>query len=250
MILSDNLAIVLYTSTKGHFGQKDLFKHTVKRLEEKIPFYRDFFKLAHIKISPGEEELGGQMADWLFGMGWDVKSTIGQWSHNSSSHALEYYSDMIKVMSQTDILKKEFVLFIEDDWLLNCDNALPILFDGVMCLKKNPFLLAIRIERDITGTTENCEKISKYIFRHNENYSEFGSTFTFQPTLVRSLSWYHALSLLTNQPELIRMLKDGEIHCELLATSLLKLISGTKTPFCSFDKNIITTTHIGEPDYE
>jgi hypothetical protein len=37
-MIADNLAIVLYTSTKGHFGYKDCYKHTVERMLKEIPF--------------------------------------------------------------------------------------------------------------------------------------------------------------------------------------------------------------------
>ena len=76
-MISDKLAIVLYTSTKGHFGFKNCYKYTVRRMAEVIPLFHDFYKIVHIKVSEGEEKQAEEMVDWLYGWGFKVISSKG-----------------------------------------------------------------------------------------------------------------------------------------------------------------------------
>jgi len=243
----NSINFVLFTSTKGHFGIKDCFEKTVERLEDLGSYF--FHKFAHIKVSQGEESIGDLMKNWLKNHKWNTELGFGNWSHDSPSHAVEYFFDIQKMLNKKEILEKEYCLLLEDDWLINSLEFLPLLEEGVDCLNKNRDLLAIRIEREGQGNIENCEQISRSILRHNLNYSQYGPTFTFQPTLVRTRSWSHAINFFWNNKFLIDKLSMGELHCELLATQLLKLISNTDRPFCSFDMKLINATHIGEINY-
>lgn len=247
MILSDNLAIVLYTSTKGHFGQKNLFKHTVKRLEQKIPLFSDFFKLAHIKISPGEEEFGGQMANWLFGMGWKVKFTVGEWNHNNQSHAVGYYKDKLRIFSFPQLHKYKYTLFVEDDWLINVDeNRTQILLDGALdFLDHNLDALCVRINNEKEEPNPADAKVRNFLYCQGLTRNQYGPTFTFQPTIVRTSEWYHSLRLINKNLHILE-----HKHCEIVSGEAMHNFSDSFTPFYYFDPKLISATHIGEEGME
>lgn len=247
MILSDNLAIVLYTSTKGHFGQKDLFKHTAKRLEEKVPFCRDFFKLAHIKVSPGEEELGEKMGNWLAEMGWIVKATVGGWNHNNQSHAVGYYQDKLKVFSQPQLHRYKYTLFVEDDWLINVDeNKTQSLFCSALdYLNDKLDALCIRINNEKEEPNLADLKVRNFLYCQGLTRNQYGPTFTFQPTIVRTAEWYHSLRLINKNLHILE-----HKHCEIISGEAMNNFSDSFTPFYYFDPKLISATHIGEDGME
>lgn len=243
MILSENLAFVLYTSTKGHFGQKDLFKFTVDRLEKKVPLFSDFYKTAHIKVSRDECYLGVYMMDWLIEKGWVVKVTIGEWSHNNKSHAEAYYADKLKVFSHPDLHKYKYTIFFEDDWLLNVDEKrTQILLDGALdFLNNETSALCVRINNEAEDVNPADIRVRNFLYCQGLNRNQYGPTFTFQPTIVRTLEWYHALRLINKNIHQLEF-----THCEILSGEAMKNFSDSQTPFCYFDPRLISVTHIGE----
>lgn len=244
----NNYSIVLYTSTRGHFGYKDCYKHTVKRLEkENLDFWR-IYKLAHIKISPGEEELAAEMKQWLNKKGFRVIQTKANWKHNdpNNSHAKEYYKDKLKCFSDKEIQKRRYTFFIEDDWKVNFNGYADFYLDrAAEFLDKNLDYLCVRVNNEIEKSVEKATPLTEdnLIYKQNLDYTIYGPTLTFQPTLIRSAEWRHALRLINSNLDIL-----NTQHCELVSGMAMRQFSDSDTPFCFFNPQIINCEHIGEEE--
>ena len=161
-MINDKLAIVLYTSTKGHFGYKDCYKHTVERMEKEIPFFNSFTKVAHIKYSEkdGEEQLV-EMESFLNEKGFFVEITQGDWQHNNESHANGYYRDMLTALSKPCLHKFPYVFAVEDDWQLSFNNKFSLaVSEALSYLDKDLNMLCVRVNRDTHNNVEQSSKIT------------------------------------------------------------------------------------------
>lgn len=251
-MISDKLAIVLYTSTRGHFGYKDCYKHTVKRMAEEIPMFDDYYKVAHIKVSPeDDEDVLVDIEAFLGNSGFNVISSRGDWKHNDTSHHNEYYKDMLTALSDIRLHKYPYVLVCEDDWLLKFSGGYSkYVTEALSFLDNDLSALCIRINHDVhknedirKGLKTNLDSILK----QGPNFTEFGPTFTFQPTIVRLKEWWHSVRIINQQikrnPLLLNM-----IHCEMISGETMKQFSDSPLPFCFFNPEFINADHIGEKE--
>ena len=240
------ISLTLYTTTKGHFGYKDCIKHTVNHLKNVADgcFTSEF---AHIKTCEGEEgeKVRQEMTSFLEGRKINVLSTTKDWNRKRNNHAIEYFADMETIMNNNDVHQNRFIFFHEDDWIINTDKKLiQLLQDGIKLLNENKEILCVRVNADIDKDTSKATKIGNDIFLQNENYTRYGPTITFQPTLMRTRDWYAAVRAI-NRSEL-RLTQ----HCELLTGYFMKsLFSDSMTPFAFFDPNVINATHIGSEEF-
>jgi hypothetical protein len=240
-ILKDDICFVLYTSTKGHFGYKNCYRKTVENLE-KLFGSNNHKKLCHIKISDRESDIAAEMTTWIEERGWRVINSYGSWSHNdkSKSHSKEYYKDKLKCFSHPLVYNSQFAMWIEDDEIISSKDFYSLLNEATSLLKKEKNVLCVRINRRENSSQDNSIKISDNIFLQKENYTQYGATVTFQPTIVRSLEWLHALRFI-NQNQIAL----DNIHCELLSGYFLSSFSDSKECFAFFDFDKIGTKHIG-----
>lgn len=245
----DNLNLVIYTSTKGHFGYKNCYKVTSRRLDELFTF-KD--KTVHIKIDP-ESDKNHQhfkMKDWFDKQeSWNILSTRGDWSHNDRSHAAEYYKDKLTCFSNLKVQSNKYTLFIEDDWIIHHGigvNASELMEKAVSFLNTNQNKLCVRINNRDEIPCDYIYETSE-IWSQGEKYTSFGPTFTFQPTIVRTLEWYHALRWINQMsdadPDLF-----AKYHCELISGDVMKKFSDDPLPFCFFNPEVVNAEHIGEED--
>lgn len=242
-MIADNLAIVLYTTTKGHFGYKDCYKHTVERMLKEIPFFDSYRKVAHIKYSKedGENQLI-EMETFLNKYGFNVLITKGDWSHNKNSHSQEYYKDMLKVFCSTEIRSKKYTFICEDDELLNFKGSFSkSVGAAISFLEKHRNALCVKVNRDIeTDLSKATEVFDDLIYSQDNDYTPWGPTFTFQPTIVRSSEWMHSLRIINKNLHLL-----DRVHCELISGQVFKQFSDSTNPFLFFNPNKINTKHIG-----
>jgi len=246
-MLYDKISLALYLSTKGHFGYKDCYKKTIDRFEKVIggDFFDSMYKLAHIKVSPQDEKLFLEMKEFLYvNYNFTVLHSVADWSHNDVSHSVEYYKDKLKVYSHPKLHQTPFSIFFEDDWLLSCYGS-DLLKQGVEFLEENLDCLCVRINN-------NCEKFEAFQYLDTDNpniklqslsSTKWGPTFTFQPTIVRTKEWYHALRWINKDQELIK-----RTHCELISGHVMKNFSDSNTPFAYFDNEFASVEHIGEEE--
>ena len=245
-----NLNLIFFTSTKGHFGHKDIYKHTLNDLATKIDPKLLDKKVAHIKISPGEEDLAVEMRAFLYQWGFnEVLSTVADWSHNAN-HGEEYTKDITKTL---DFLSTygaaEYTLWMEDDYVFQYKNSLFKL--------KDPFQMAINSLKDDLGnmvvrfnldkpSPNAIEKVNCCVNRQKENYTQWGPTVTFQPTIYRTkdLWWAYCIFIKNNWEKL------KNVHIELRSGYSLFPLTNKKEPFLEFDYDIARSVHIGVKNYK
>lgn len=235
----DQLAILLFSTSRGHFGFKNSYEFVVDNLVGKVGFG---LKLAHIKFQEGEEDTLINMGDFLEKKGYAVLRTEGKWKHNSISHAEEYFKDQLKLFSAH---AKPYSLLAEDDFVIKT-SAKSIEFylkHGVQFLEDNPQALCVRVNSEPDRHLNGATKIDDLIYRQDEDRSKWGSTFTFQPTIVRTRDYLFALKLINQNLNLLET-----THCELLSGYVFKQFSDDKSPFYFFDPDLIWCEHIGEKE--
>jgi hypothetical protein len=251
-MMVDDLGIVLYTSTKGHFGYTDCYKHTVNRLIQCFPHcWESLVRVAHIKYSSTDNaEILSEMIRFLKEKGFDVLTSTGDWSHNTSSHANGYYQDMEKALGYWPLHKKRYVLVCEDDWLLNFQtNPTSSIINAINLMDRDLNTMCVRINHDIHQNLQEAEEsVVEGIFRQGLKYTEYGPTFTFQPTIVRLKEWYHSVRLINKKASKHETFFN-DVHCELVSGEMLKVFSDSEKPFCFFDPRKVNAEHIGEEDW-
>lgn len=239
----DQLAILLFTTSRGHFGFKNSYEFVVKNLEQRISAG---LNLAHIKYQDDEESTLMGMEYFLNKHKYNILRTEGKWKHNSISHAQEYFKDQLKMFSSH---AKPYSWIQEDDFLCRLDHDRlelsleGFIEEGIFFLERNPQALCVRVNSEPDKHINGATKINEWIYRQDEERTKWGSTFTFQPTLVRTRDYLFALKIINQNLHLLET-----THCEILSGQVFKQFSDDKSPFYFFDPELVWCEHIGEKE--
>jgi len=241
------ISVCLFTTTRPRWGFIDCYKHTIERLNQSIPL-SDFGNLsAHIKISDDSHfEKADEMEDWLSGRGFNVLRTHKNWDKVGDQHAEGYYGDMYTLMSTQAVQNQPYMLLLEDDWLINGEDLIGYFKKGVELLKKNKDVLCVRVNDEINQDVSRATKIGANIYAQNKDYTKFGETLTFQPTILRVRDWYAAVRFINKN---WHQLKGN--HCELVSGSIMKYLFSDKEEGCFtfFDPAKLSAKHIGTEEF-
>jgi hypothetical protein len=149
-----------------------------------------------------------------------------------------------------NVLGCDYSFWVEDDWVIRLANGShyygytrEFLFEAMEILRHNPELLSVRFNNQPCDEDKVIRK-DGYLLQ-GENYTQWGPTFTFQPTVVRTRDMYIAYKLIEENQD-----KIGNLHIELQSGLGLKQLSLSKTPFAFFDYNEVKSVHIGVPNYK
>jgi hypothetical protein len=235
----NDITYCLFSSTKGHWGIRDRYKATVENMLSQIPADVWSRMIAHIKITPGEEDIFHEMETYLRLKGFEVIGTTGNWQHSDNSHQVEYLKDMIKI---TNFVKTNYLFFAEDDFLIKCDNKELSYWisEAQRMLIQHPDFLQFRIPR----FGNEFERINLLKKKHNidtraewMNHNYFcHSDFSNNPHLVRTRDFRAALTLVK--------LGAFEAHSEHGLGKALKLF-GQELPLVCFNPENVHCAHIG-----
>ncbi len=241
-------SLIIFSSTKGHFGFKDYYRYTISNLGNNFDLTIFDERILHIKRGlSGDEEQFQEMVTFAKSYGFKILTSFGDWKHNdpNQSHAKEYYKDMIKTFNNDLLNDSKYFLIFEDDYVLRKNTEISwqeILLEAKLLLDKHEDLICVRFnkkEDDKSGT----EFISDNIYLQPIDYTPWGSTYTFQPTLVKSCKIKSAWDLIKTNFEILE-----KEHCELVSGNALKNFSKWQSPFAFFDVKYAHSIHIGEPD--
>ena len=84
------------------------------------------------------------------------------WNRKNNNHAVEYFKDMETLMNQDSVHDNEFILFHEDDWIINTQKPLMYLLqEGIRLMKGNKDILCVRINADTNTDLSKASKITK-----------------------------------------------------------------------------------------
>jgi len=236
------LTICLFTSTLGHFGQKDRYRQTVDGLESLWPL-RDYAdRIAHIKVSPEDVGPGKQaevMVRYLEERGFRVFQTVGSWGHGQQSHQSEYLRDMERIYSLP--IFTSYVWAVEDDWSFWAQDWLPSLYSAITLLEKDPDVMQIRLPRWVNEPN----RINNLMAKHGLNRSAIKiddlfwacNDFSANPSIFRTRDIRAAVKMTRklNVPQ----------HVEHGLGEVLRLLSSNPLPFCFFNPSFVRVGHTG-----
>ncbi len=231
------ISLVFMTSTKGHFGHKDIWRATLDHWNRQLPLSSYGELIAHIKITPGEEALGAEMTDELERRGFIVLTTVAAWSRGQS-HQNAYLADQIKISKELALYANPYLLYVEDDSpvVLSWSSLDKTLAQMCEVLSYPDILSARFMRRNDWPPAGQYEVVNSTWLRHEH--------INFQPLLMRSNQFYTMLK--TAEDNLDR---TANVQIEMLWRLLLAPYSRAQLPHLVIRPEIAHTVHLGAPDY-
>jgi len=237
--------ICLFTSTKGHWGVRTRYLDTVNNLNNQIPLSSFAGLFAHIKVTPGEEQIATDMQLNLEKFGFTVIKTLGDWAHGKN-HQEEYLKDITKVFLNPEVNKTEYSFFIEDDFDLVCrkNKLIDYIAKATSILNQNPDVISVRIaraanERARILALRSKHGINSYVSPDTDGYF-LATDFSNNPHLVRTRDMRNAMILL-------KKINGFPIHSEHGTAAALKVFSNSEMPIAIFCPEDVVCRHRGTP---
>jgi hypothetical protein len=243
-----DLNLCVFITTRGHYGRKDIYKTSVPNLFSKIE--KSFFKdrIVHIKRFDGDDDVYREMFQFFFAMGfYIIESKYESSGKELAVYHNEYQKDIVKMFENERVQSNEFSLWFEDDWIIKYkERSLDsYLTHGCSSLRKNKDLLSVRINCEAPESPDKTVRYDEYLLLQNVNYTQWGPTFTFQPTIIRSRDAMLAYRIIQENQQSI-----GHLHIELQSGLGFKRLSRSNTPFAFYDMDKLRCFHIGSSPFE
>lgn len=231
------LSVFMMSSTKGHFGF-DTYLTTLDHFARQIPWEAISVKVAHIKVTPGEEAKGEQMKAEFERRGFKVLMTVAAWQRGTS-HQVSYCADLVTVSKEPSLYLNPHVLWLEDDGTLSTVSVPldQILARMVAFLDASPELVSVRFirEPDFAGGVPVFAPTSETFFSPNVD---------FQPLLIRSRDFFLAAKVVESNPEV-----QQTTQIELLWRLILDQFSRNEHKHLVWLPSVAHSIHLGVPDY-
>lgn len=170
----NDLATVVLTSTRQHYGLTDIDKVTISDTLSKSNIIRESYKLCHIKVCPADKEIALDKKKWFESKGFEVIETVGDWSNDNESHGRGLIEDMAKIYSHQRLLNYDHVLQLENDWFIEANNLDNLISYSSVILHTNPILIYHRYSRqDQPNIVDRLDaiQVSKDLFITNREFS-------------------------------------------------------------------------------
>jgi len=238
--------LLFFTTTRGHFERKDIYKTTLQDLNNQSLFFED--AIVHSKVSSNELDFynNEQRPDLQsFRLFKKCLFTVDNWSHFQPSHALGQLKDIIKSIKQ---VRTEFIFHLEDDWLLYSDkNTISYFFNqAIELLKSGKDVMQVRIPRH-----KDEQNHYKTIEKLGDVYNRQGEIWSFNPNICRTRDVQIICNLIEkNWQSIEQSINAGQINAELLFTQIARNLSLENKPFYSFNPEFIRCLHIGTKEGE
>lgn len=240
-----DLGLCVFTTTKGHYGRDDLYKLTIENLKDLGVLDKFNYKVVHIKQFGNDTDKVNILTEYFTSNGFFVITSTKEKTEKLEEYHNEYQKDITKMFSNGLVNRSEFSLWLEDDWVIKTKENLWNEFQyACEILKNEKDLLSVRINHE-EPTEDKYIKYNHKINLQGDNYTQWGPTFTFQPTIVRTRDAYQAYRIINQHNKNI-----GHLHIELQSGIGFKVLSEFKNPFAFFKPSIIKAYHIGAPPFE
>lgn len=240
--MSHQLPIVfcLFTSTKGHWGTRDLYKATLDHWDRQIPLSLFGERIAHIKVSSNDEAIGATIQGDLESRGFHVIITHADWSRGQS-HQLGYMGDVVRVSKERRVYSQPYMLWAEDDSICvsHEDSLADLWLKSIRMLEEDHELVSVRLLRkcDEDGTLVVPEAARNPRWFHCPH-------FNVQPLLLRSRDFYLVGRALEGNPTAV-----AQVQCEMLLRLILESFSRSDCRHRVYRTTYAETVHLGVPQY-
>lgn len=232
------ISLVFFTSTKGHYGFKDMYLDTLNHLDRQIPLASFSVKVAHIKVSPDERDLGMKMEAELAARGFKVIVTVGDWSRGTS-HQLAYLEDQRRVSLEPSVYANPHMLFLEDDSPFTCHKGSleGCLYHMTKRIDSSPDILTFRFIRrpDFDGGVPQLATESDCFWSPNTD---------FQPMILRSRDYHRLHKIIEDNWDRLT-----NIQSEALWAFISRAFSRSEHKHLVWYPDHGETFHLGVPDY-
>lgn len=230
------ISLLFFTSTKSHYGFPDVYLATLNHLDRQVPLYDFSVKVAHIKVSPNQEDVGNTMENELVSRGFKVLKTTADWNRGLS-HGNQYLADQIKVSMEQSIYSNSHILFLEDDSTIESKIPISALLSRMTSmLDADKELLTVRLLRPTDLATSPIDKpMGDFFYSPHTN---------FQPLVMRSIHFHLMLKFIEDNME-----KLSNVQCEMVWRIILAQFSRSQFKHAVFYPDFAFTTHLGVPNY-
>ena len=232
------LNLLIFTTTRGHFGFQDVYKTSIDFMERKLGSLNVFAnKIAHIKVRQNDTEKDRLPEIISYFKSKDITPivTYGDWERGMS-HQNEYLKDINKSVNFKQIQSAPFTLWFEDDSPIEGEDVLKSFDQAIMILNQNQEVLNVRYIREGLKEGEHFSKV-------NDNIVS-SKTFDFQPNISRSRDLLMASNLIIKNWEYFK-----NIQCEMAFRIAMENFSFSDYKFLGFNPSNYFSYHIGTPEY-
>ena len=232
------ISIIFMTSTKGHFGCKTLYIDTLNHFAKQIPLSSFSVKIAHIKVSEGDDLVFESMKNDLEIRGFKVIHTVSNWVRGQS-HQNEYMRDLIRLSKEKELYKNQHVLWMEDDSTMTCHKTHldECLGEMVKLVEESPDTLSARFLRASDLASSPIIKMEKDYF--------WSPHFNFQPSIMRTRDFrFVCICMERNFDQFLN------IQCEALWAGLLAPLSHSQHKHIVWHPDYAETIHLGVSNFE
>lgn len=231
------LTLVFMTSTKQHHGYKDVYLATLNHFDRQLPLSQIATKVAHVKVSPSEQILGDEMEAELVRRGFKVLKTVASWQRGLS-HQSGYASDLLKVSLEPSIYANPYMLWLEDDSLMQANRGTldQLLSRMTKMLDDSPDLLSMRLVR--RGDERAAPIVSTSI---DHFYSEH---FNFNSPILRTRDFYLVNKMIEDNAASL-----SQIQIEMVWRLVFAPFSRSDLKHAVFWPDYAESVHLDVPDY-
>lgn len=236
------ITLCLWTSTKGHFTHRDVYRTTLAHLDRQIPLSAFGQRVTHIKVSPSDEAVAAEIVADLEARGFKVLTTTADWSRGLS-HQAQYMADVVKLSKEPAVYGQPYVLWLEDDSTLN-SHVVPLddlLARSCQMLADNHELTSVRLLRPTDLSTSPMVSVPP---EQEDSRWFYSPHVNFQPLLLRSRDFYLASRFVEENPQAV-----ASVQCEMLWRMVLAPFSRSPRQHLVYHPSYASTTHLGLPDY-
>jgi hypothetical protein len=235
------ITFALFTSTKGHWGRKTDYRLTLNHWNKQIPLVVFGRLVAHLKVTPGDEDIAKSMREDLTARGFQVIETMGDWNRGLS-HGDAYLCDQITVSKNPEVYSQPYFMLAEDDSPV-ISHKIPLddlLTSACQKLANDHEMLTARFMRrgDDKGPGFPADSGTDYFWSEHVN---------FQPIIMRSLDYYRLCLALEQNP-----LARQQVQCEMLWRLILQHFSRSHKRHLVWETDYAEALHIGvkQEDYD
>lgn len=243
------LAICLFTTTKGHHNITTRWRETVQDLHKQIPLQNFADLFASIKAEhESKEQYALNIAKELHqNYGFENHTSLMPWRHGDQSHQNGYLSNIEYIYNLPQVLKNQYVLHLEDDWLIRAEDGglLRWIHKAIKILEEQPNVLQVRFPR----FSNEFQRINKLKEKHgidtwarevNGDYFVH-SDFSLNPSIFRSRDLRNAVLLMKKNPA------HFEPHVEHGLGKALKYFSHPQENLVCLSPSKVRAYHVGAP---
>ena len=234
------ITAALFTTTKGHFGNDQIYKSTVEDFDKKFPNITN--RIAHIKVCEKERGKEDDMKSFLGKYGFKCFVSYADWKHSDVSHYIEHAKDIIKILNLKEVHSMPYMLWLEDDFIFEGKEISEegAIRDSIKLLEEDKDIVSVRFPRN----SEVQKKLN--CLEYNDKTKVYPWGFTFNPNVSRVRDLYLASIIMEEN----YLQQARHFHIEAFFSKAIENISKSENPYICWNYEVIQNRHIGVENFD